>query len=233
MIQLKKIEKSYFQSKKKHVILKNISLTIKKGDFAMLIGESGAGKSTLLNIMCALEKVDKGQVKIANTNINALSKYQLSNFRKNNLGFIFQFYNLIPNLTVKENVELVARMVNDSYDTDEILYRTGLKKLKNSFPYQLSGGEQQRVAIARAVVKKPTILLCDEPTGALDNKNSIAVLKLIQDLSKDENMTTVMVTHNSNFLPIANKIYELSDGLIIKRIRNMKPIPIKSLKKNG
>lgn len=224
MIKLQKVTKMYNFEKKENIILEKVSLNIKKGEFAMLVGQSGAGKSTLLNIICTLEKVDKGKVKIADTKINHLSSNQLANFRKENLGFVFQFYNLIPNLTVKENVELVARMTKNSYYTEDILKRTGLEKLMNSFPHQLSGGEQQRVAIARAVVKKPKILLCDEPTGALDNKNSIEVLKLIQELAKDENMTVVMVTHNPKFLPIADKIYELSDGLITNRFKVSKPI---------
>lgn len=230
MIILKKVCKVQSVSNKKKKILKDITLHINRGDFAILIGQSGAGKSTLLNIICALETPELGSIKVAGTNLESLNDNQLTNFRKRKLGFVFQFYNLIPNLTVKENVELVARMSRASYDTDGILRRVGLSKLMDSFPHQLSGGEQQRVAIARAIVKKPKILLCDEPTGALDKENSLEVLSLIQELSRKTNMTTVMATHNRNFLPMANKIYELSDGSIIKTIKNKKTSTLSNLR---
>lgn len=219
MIVLKNVSKSYVSGGRLKKIIRNVSLKIKKGEFVLLIGESGAGKSTILNLICTLETPDEGKIRISNVRTTDLNENQLSDFRKDNLGLVFQFYNLIPNLTVRENVELVARMSPDSYSAEYVLKRVNLEKKMDSFPYELSGGEQQRVAIARAIVKKPKILLCDEPTGALDKKNGKMIIDLIRNIAREEKITVVMVTHNNNLKSIADKVYVISDGMITKKIR--------------
>nr|WP_321387507.1 ABC transporter ATP-binding protein [uncultured Enterococcus sp.] len=229
MIRLTSVEKSYSSGEKKIKVSNDVSLTVEEGEFALFVGESGAGKSTILNIISGLEKPDSGSVKIRGNDVSRYSENELADFRKEQVGFVFQFYNLIPNLTVKENVELAARMKENSHDTKQILKIVGLEHRLNSFPSQLSGGEQQRVSIARAIVKKPDILLCDEPTGALDQQTGKDVLALLQQLSVDNGMTVLMVTHNRGLIPMANRVFEISDGRVQKETKNEKPIVVSSL----
>lgn len=217
MIELKKVSKSYTSGGVPFMVSKNITLHIKRGEFAILLGESGTGKSTILNVISGLETVDQGQVIINNIDISSYSQNKLADFRKENLGFVFQTYNLIPNLTVRENVELIAKMKKDSLDVEMILDQVGLSHRLDSFPNQLSGGEQQRVSIARALVKKPKILLCDEPTGALDKKTSKEILAMLQNLPTQYDTTVLMVTHNRAIMEMANLIVEVSDGKILKQ----------------
>jgi len=229
MITLTNVCKSYRSGNQRFQVSNNICLNISKGEFALLVGESGAGKSTILNIISGLEKPDSGAVTINGTNICTFNEKKLADFRKDNVGFVFQFYNLIPNLTVRENIELVSKMKRGSFKTEDVLEQTGLSGRINNFPSQLSGGEQQRVSIARAIVKKPKILLCDEPTGALDYKTSKGVLNLLQQLSIEHRMTVVMVTHNRSLLPMADQVFEISDGKIANKTTNKLPKSVNAI----
>ncbi|MBP1039490.1 ABC transporter ATP-binding protein [Vagococcus sp. BWB3-3] len=229
MIELKEVCKTYNSGGVPFMVSKNITLHIQPREFAILLGESGTGKSTILNIISGLETVDQGQVIIDKVDISHYSQDQLADFRKENLGFVFQTYNLIPNLTVRENVELIAKMKKNSLDVDVVLEQVGLSHRLESFPNQLSGGEQQRVSIARALVKKPKILLCDEPTGALDNQTSHEILTLLQNLPKQYDTTVLMVTHNRAIMEMANLIVEVSDGEILKQTTIDHPKPVNCL----
>lgn len=229
MIELKKVCKSYMSGGVPFMVSKNITLHIQRGEFAILLGESGTGKSTILNIISGLETVDQGQVIVNDVDISHYTQNQLADFRKENLGFVFQTYNLIPNLTVRENVELIAKMKKDSLDVEEVLEQVGLTHRLNSFPNQLSGGEQQRVSIARALVKKPKILLCDEPTGALDNQTSHEILTMLQNLPEQYDTTVLMVTHNRAIMEMANVIVEVSDGEIVRQTTISQPKQVNCL----
>ena len=198
---------------------KNISFDIKQGELVIILGSSGAGKSTLLNILGGMENVTEGEVIINGNNIAKYSAKELTKYRRNEIGFVFQFYNLIPNLTAKENVELANELVTNPIDAEVALKEVGLEKRINNFPSQLSGGEQQRVAIARAIAKNPSLLLCDEPTGALDYQTGKKVLKILQDRSLKKNSTVVIVTHNAALAPIADKVIRIQDGKV-KQIEN-------------
>ncbi|WP_086349329.1 ABC transporter ATP-binding protein [Candidatus Enterococcus clewellii] len=229
MIRLTSVEKIYSSGEGKVRVSDNVNLSVKPGEFAIFTGESGAGKSTILNIISGLERPDSGSVQINGKDVSKYTENELADYRKNQVGFVFQFYNLIPNLTVRENVELAARMKRDSENTEEVLASVGLSHRLDNFPSQLSGGEQQRVSIARAIVKKPDILLCDEPTGALDHQTSKDVLVLLQQLSLKNRMTVLMVTHNRGLTPMANRVFEVSDGKIKKEIENEQPTYVSSL----
>ncbi|WP_410175461.1 ABC transporter ATP-binding protein [Lactobacillus johnsonii] len=200
-------------------LTKNISFDIKQGELVIILGSSGAGKSTLLNILGGMEYVTEGEVIINGNNIAKYTAKELTKYRRNEIGFVFQFYNLIPNLTAKENVELANELVANPIDAEVALKEVGLEKRINNFPSQLSGGEQQRVAIARAIAKNPSLLLCDEPTGALDYQTGKKVLKILQDRSLKKNSTVVIVTHNAALAPIADKVIRIQDGKV-KQIEN-------------
>ncbi|EGF35570.1 ABC transporter ATPase protein, partial [Lactobacillus helveticus MTCC 5463] len=185
---------------------KDITFSIDKGELVVILGSSGAGKSTLLNILGGMEPNTSGDVIVAGKNIGSYNAKQLTTYRRNNVGFVFQFYNLIPNLTAKENVELAAQIVPDAMNPDEALREVDLTDREQNFPAQLSGGEQQRVAIARAIAKKPELLLCDEPTGALDYQTGKRILKILQNMSRENGSTVLIVTHNAAIAPIADKV---------------------------
>lgn len=208
---------------------KNISFDINKGELVIILGSSGAGKSTLLNILGGMDTNTSGKVIIDGKNISHYSKKQLTTYRRNDVGFIFQFYNLIPNLTAKENIELASEIVNDALDASAALKSVGLKDRENNFPAQLSGGEQQRVAIARAIAKKPKLLLCDEPTGALDYKTGKHILRILQDMSRKKNSTVIIVTHNSALVPIADTVINIHDGQVKNLVHNLHPADINSI----
>lgn len=195
----------------------------------IILGSSGAGKSTLLNILGGMEPNTSGDVIIAGKNIANYNAKQLTTYRRNDVGFVFQFYNLIPNLTAKENVELAAQIVPDAMNPDKALKYVGLSNRENNFPAQLSGGEQQRVAIARAIAKKPQLLLCDEPTGALDYKTGKRILKILQDMSRKNGSTVLIVTHNAAIAPIADKVIHIHDGGIQNIEINQKPADINTI----
>ena len=207
----------------------NINFKIDKGELVIILGASGAGKSTVLNILGGMDSNYEGKVIIDGNDISDYSAKELTNYRRKDVGFVFQFYNLVPNLTAKENVELASEIVEDSMDAEEALRSVGLEKRMNNFPAQLSGGEQQRVSIARAVAKNPKLLLCDEPTGALDYKTGKQVLKILQDMSRYKNSTVIIVTHNSALTPIADKVIYMHDAKISSVEINDNPKDIESI----
>ena len=208
---------------------KDITFSINKGELVVILGSSGAGKSTLLNILGGMEPNTSGDVIVAGKNIASYNAKQLTTYRRNYVGFVFQFYNLIPTLTAKENVELAAQIVPDAMNPDEALREVDLFDREQNFPAQLSGGEQQRVAIARAIAKKPELLLCDEPTGALDYKTGKQILKILQDMSRKNGSTVLIVTHNAAIAPIADKVIRIRDGSIQKIETNDQPADISSI----
>ena len=198
---------------------KDITFSINKGELVVILGSSGVGKSTLLNILGGMEPNTSGDVIVAGKNIASYNAKQLTTYRRNYVGFVFQFYNLIPNLTAKENVELAAQIVPDAMNPDEALREVDLSDREQNFPAQLSGGEQQRVAIARAIAKKPELLLCDEPTGALDYKTGKRILKILQDMSRKNGSTVLIATHNAAIAPIADKVIRIRDGKLMISLR--------------
>ena len=208
---------------------KDITFSINKGELVVILGSSGAGKSTLLNILGGMEPNTSGDVIVAGKNIASYNAKQLTTYRRNYVGFVFQFYNLIPNLTAKENVELAAQIVPDAMNPDEALREVDLSDREQNFPAQLSGGEQQRVAIAHTIAKKPELLLCDEPTGALDYKTGKRILKILQDMSRKNGSTVLIVTHNATIAPIADKVIRIRDGSIQKIETNDQPADISSI----
>lgn len=226
MIKFKDVSKIYQSGDKKVYALNKVSFEVNKGDFVIILGPSGAGKSTLLNILGGIDHLDEGQVIVENEIISNKKENELSKYRANQVGFIFQFYNLIPTLTVYENVALMKELKKDILPVDEILNRVGLLDHKNKFPNQLSGGQQQRVSIARAVVKNPEILLCDEPTGALDSETGVMVLKLLHDVCKEYKKTTIIVTHNANLQAVGDKVIKVRNGQISDFIINEHPLDI-------
>lgn len=208
---------------------RDVSFEVEKGELVVILGASGAGKSTLLNILGGMDSNDKGQVIIDGVDISRFSKKELTTYRREDVGFVFQFYNLVPNLTAKENVELASEIVKDALDAEETLKDVGLENRINNFPAQLSGGEQQRVAIARAVAKNPKILLCDEPTGALDYQTGRQILKILQDMSREKKTTVIIVTHNSNLVPLADRVIRMHDATVASVEVNPHPISIDEL----
>lgn len=195
--------------------LNNVSFDIEQGQFIVILGASGAGKSTMLNILGAMDVPTSGTYEVNGRLISGLNDHELSKFRRTEIGFVFQFYNLMSNLTALENVSLAETLGKDSFSSKEVLSKVGLSGRENNFPSQLSGGEQQRVAIARAIVKNPTLLLCDEPTGALDSKTGATILKLLKEVGKNYNKTIIIVTHNSKIALIADRVIRFQDGKII------------------
>ncbi|WP_223897006.1 ABC transporter ATP-binding protein [Lactobacillus huangpiensis] len=208
----------------------DVSFTVEKGELAIILGASGAGKSTILNILGGMDTNSSGDVIIDGKNIAKYNKRQLTNYRRTDIGFVFQFYNLIQNLTARENVELASEIVPDALDPVKALIDVGLKNRINNFPAELSGGEQQRVAIARAIAKNPKILLCDEPTGALDYQTGKSVLQTIINMSRENGTTVVIVTHNSALAPLANRVIHFHDGKVTQIEENKHPADIASVK---
>ena len=209
--------------------LNNTNFKIEKGELVVIVGPSGAGKTTTLNILGGMDRLTKGKVTVDKKDISKLNNRELIKYRREDIGFVFQFYNLVQNLTAKENVELATQLCKDALDAEKILDRVGLKERKDNFPSQLSGGEQQRVAIARAIAKNPKLLLCDEPTGALDYKTGKQILKLLQDTCRKENMTVVIITHNTAIAPMADKIIHFKNGTAEKIEINNNPKSIENI----
>lgn len=203
-----------------------INFYIDEGEFCVIVGPSGAGKSTVLNILGGIDQNDEGTVYVDGDNLSVMDDYELTNYRRYQIGFVFQSYNLISNLTAKENVEMATQLVEDYEDAETILTQVGLGHRLDNFPSQLSGGEQQRVAIARALAKKPKILLCDEPTGALDYQTGKQILKLLQNTAKNRGTTVIVVTHNSAIRPIADRVIEISDAKVRRMYMNEDPMSI-------
>ena len=228
-IEMKNSYKRYKSGQSEIIANNDISFEIEKGELAIILGSSGAGKSTVLNILGGLDTNDEGHVLIDGKDISTFNEKELTNYRRNDVGFVFQFYNLVPNLTAKENVELASEIVKDALDATEVLKSVGLGERINNFPAQLSGGEQQRVAIARAVAKNPKLLLCDEPTGALDYHTGKQVLKILQDMVRKEGATVVIVTHNQALAPIADRVIHMHDAKIRDIELNSNPQNIETL----
>lgn len=209
--------------------LKDASFSIAKGEICIIVGESGAGKTTLLNILGGMDNLTSGKVIVDNDEISAYNKQQLTEYRRKDVGFVFQFYNLIPNLTALENVEIAAQLCKDSIDPAKVLESVGLKDRCSNFPAQLSGGEQQRVAIARALAKNPKLLLCDEPTGALDYATGKTILKLLQDTCRNTGMTVVIITHNKALCGMADHVIRVKSGKIISSELNSSVTPVENI----
>lgn len=226
---VKNLNKSYGTNENKISVLKDINFSLEKGSLCTLLGPSGSGKSTLLNAVGGLEKIDSGSIIINECEISGLKQNALSNFRRKYLGFIFQFYNLIPDLTVTENIQVGSFIHNDPMDIEKLIKDLGLWEHKNKYPRQLSGGQQQRCAIGRALIKKPEILLCDEPTGALDYKTSKDILSLLQRINKEYETTIILATHNEEITKMSNIIIRLKDGIISQEIENEKVLDAQEL----
>ncbi|MCQ2483046.1 MAG: ABC transporter ATP-binding protein [Clostridia bacterium] len=228
-LKINDIHKFYGEKESRTEVLKGITCEVKDGEICVLLGPSGSGKSTLLNIIGGLESADSGSISIGNTDTDSMTDKELSQYRRDTLGFVFQFYNLIPDLTIKENIEVCAYLSPSPLDINELLDTLGLTDHQDKFPNQLSGGQQQRCAIGRALVKNPKLLLCDEPTGALDYKTSKEILELIEKINKRYKNTIVIVTHNQAIGSMADRILKLRDGKIVKDITNETKISAKAL----
>lgn len=229
IIEFKNVEKIYKSGEHVLKALDNVNFSINRGEFVVILGPSGAGKSTLLNLLGCLDSVSSGEIIVDGKHIESFNDNQLTEYRAKNVGFIFQFYNLIPNLTAEENINLMEDVVNVKIDGLDILDSVGLKEHANNFPAQLSGGEQQRVSIARAISKQPTMLLCDEPTGALDSNTGVLILNLLQDLSNNQNTTIIIVTHNALLANAADKVIRIKNGQVESIVINEFPMKITDL----
>ena len=229
IIEFEKVMKTYKMGDIEINALNGTDFTVKEGEFTIVLGTSGAGKSTILNILGGMDKATGGKVLIEGVDITQFNNNELTLYRRHKVGFVFQFYNLISNLTALENVEFAASVTTDFLDPRETLASVGLADREKNFPSQLSGGEQQRVAIARAVAKNPLLLLCDEPTGALDYKTGKMVLQLLQDLNRDSKKTIILITHNSMIAPMADKVIHVKSGKIEKIIVNETKVPIEDI----
>ena len=224
-LEIRGIKKSFGTGDSRVNVLKGLDLNIEKGEFCVLLGPSGSGKSTLLNIIGGIDGADEGSITIEGERLEDMTEKKLSLYRRKHLGYIFQMYNLIPNLTVRENIEVGAYLSEQPLDVDELLHTLGLYEHQRKLPNQLSGGQQQRTAIGRAIVKNPDIMLCDEPTGALDYHTSKEILKLIETVNQRYGNTIIMVTHNDAIKDMADRVVKLRDGMIRKNYRNEVKIP--------
>lgn len=224
-VEIENLIKSYKTGEVRTQVLNGAQMNLDKGEIGVILGPSGSGKSTLLNIVGGIDRCDSGLVKVDGISVTKLSDNELTDYRRENIGFIFQFYNLIPNLTVGENIEVASNISKSPLYIDDVLDAVGMTDKKYRFPKELSGGEQQRVSIARAVVKNPKLLLCDEPTGALDFSTSREILKLLQKINRDFGTTILMITHNTAISAMANKVYRVRSGEIVESIINKTTIP--------
>ena len=228
-IEFKNVNKNYKMGEITIKALDNTNFQIEKGELVVIVGPSGAGKTTTLNILGGMDTATSGDVLVDGKNISTLKGKNLIKYRREDIGFVFQFYNLVPNLTAKENVELATQICKDSLDVDSVIEKVGLENRKNNFPSQLSGGEQQRVAIARAIAKNPKLLLCDEPTGALDYKTGKQILKLLENTCRKEKMTVIIITHNTAIAPMADKVIHFKNGTAESIEINENPMPIENI----
>lgn len=209
--------------------VKDVNFTIEEGEFCVIVGPSGAGKTTILNMLGGMDSSTNGEIFVDGVEISKFTQKQLTAYRRYDVGFVFQFYNLVQNLTAKENVELASEICKDPLNPEAVLYEVGLGKRINNFPAQLSGGEQQRVAIARALAKNPKLLLCDEPTGALDDGTGKAILKLLQQTSQESGMTVIVITHNQAITQMAQRVITVKNGRILKETVNPNPKPVEEI----
>lgn len=228
-VKLENVKKRYQMGEVEIMAADGIDFSIKKGEFAVVVGPSGAGKTTVLNILGGMDTATEGKVLVDGADIAGYSQKKLTGYRRDDIGFVFQFYNLIPNLTALENVELALQICKDPMDAREVLEEVGLGDRLYNFPAQLSGGEQQRVSIARALAKNPKLLLCDEPTGALDYNTGKSILKLLQDTCRKKGMTVILITHNSAIAPMANRVIKIKNGKVSKIVENEHPVPVETI----
>ncbi len=228
-VELKDVRKIYRMGEVEIAAAAGIDFAIKQGEFAVVVGPSGAGKTTVLNILGGMDVATSGEVWIDGKNITKYTPKQLTAYRRDDIGFVFQFYNLVPNLTALENVELALQICKEPLDAETVLEDVGLKERKANFPAQLSGGEQQRVSIARALAKNPKLLLCDEPTGALDYNTGKAILKLLQDTCREKGMTVILITHNSAITPMADRVIRMKNGRVDEVVVNDQPVPVETI----
>lgn len=228
-IEFEDVKKVYYTGELEIDALRGISFSVEKGEIAVILGESGAGKTTLLNILGGMDRLTSGSVRLDGQTISDFSGRQLTRYRRHDVGFVFQFYNLIPNLTARENVSMATQLCNNSSDSAEVLASVGLSERLDNFPSQLSGGEQQRVAIARALAKKPKLLLCDEPTGALDYMTGKSILKLLQDTGRKNDMTIVIITHNQALTAMSDRIIKVRAGKVTDSYINPHVTPVEEI----
>ena len=228
-VKLKNVTKIYQMGEVQIRAVDGIDFSIDKGDCVVVVGPSGAGKTTVLNILGGMDKASGGEVLVDGKDIAGYSQKQLTGYRRNDIGFVFQFYNLVPNLTALENVELALQISRNPLDAKTVMQEVGLGDRLNNFPAQLSGGEQQRVSIARALAKNPKLLLCDEPTGALDYQTGKAILKLLQDMCRERGMTVIVITHNSALTPMADRVIRIKNGKVSEMYRNEHPVSVETI----
>ena len=228
-VKLKNVTKLYQMGEVQIRAVDGIDFSIDKGEFVVVVGPSGAGKTTVLNILGGMDKASGGEVLVDGKDIAGYSQKQLTGYRRNDIGFVFQFYNLVPNLTALENVELALQISRNPLDAKTVMQEVGLGDRLNNFPAQLSGGEQQRVSIARALAKNPKLLLCDEPTGALDYQTGKAILKLLQDMCRERGMTVIVITHNSALTPMADRVIRIKNGKVSEMYRNEHPVSVETI----
>lgn len=228
-VEFQNVSKIYKTGEVSIQALHNVNFQIEKGEFCVIVGASGAGKTTILNILGGMDTLTEGKVFLESNEVSAYNKKQLTGYRRYDVGFVFQFYNLVQNLTALENVELAAQICTDPLDAAEVLTEVGLQDRMNNFPAQLSGGEQQRVAIARALAKNPKLLLCDEPTGALDYNTGKAVLKLLQDTCREKGKTVIVITHNQALTAMADRIITVKSGTIVSMIKNTNIVNVEEI----
>ena len=228
-VRLEKVSKIYGSGEVQIKAVDEIEFSIEKGEFVIIVGPSGAGKTTVLNILGGMDAVTSGEVWVDGKNIAQYNSRQLTRYRREDIGFVFQFYNLVPNLTALENVELALQICKNPLDAATVLEEVGLKERVKNFPAQLSGGQQQRVAIARALAKNPKLLLCDEPTGALDYQTGKSILKLLQDMCRQRGMTVIVITHNSALTPMADRVIKIKNGKVSAMKRNETPVPVENI----
>ena len=228
-VRLEKVSKIYGSGEVQIKAVDEIEFSIEKGEFVIIVGPSGAGKTTVLNILGGMDAVTSGEVWVDGKNIAQYNSRQLTRYRREDIGFVFQFYNLVPNLTALENVELALQICKNPLDAATDLEEVGLKERVKNFPAQLSGGEQQRVSIARALAKNPKLLLCDEPTGALDYQTGKSILKLLQDMCRQRGMTVIVITHNSALTPMADRVIKIKNGKVSAMKRNETPVPVENI----
>ena len=226
---MENVKKTYKMGEVMIHAVDGVDIEIHKGEFAVIVGPSGAGKTTVLNMLGGMDRVTSGKVIVDGRDISLYNSRQLTKYRRDDIGFVFQFYNLIPNLTALENVELALQICKDPMDAGEVLREVGLGDRMDNFPAQLSGGEQQRVSIARALAKNPKLLLCDEPTGALDYNTGKAILKLLQDTCREKGMTVVLITHNSAIAPMADRVIKIKNGRVSDMMLNEHPVPVETI----
>ena len=228
-ISLEHVVKRYQMGEVVITAVRDISFEIEKGEFCIIVGPSGAGKTTVLNILGGMDECDEGTILVDGQKVSDYSQKELTTYRRYDIGFVFQFYNLVQNLTVLENVELAAQICRNPLNAVDVLKHVGLAERMDNFPGQLSGGEQQRVAIARALAKNPKLLLCDEPTGALDYITGKAILKMLQDTCRQQGMTVVVITHNTAIAPMADKVIHVKNGRVDRIVRNENPMPVEEI----